>query len=280
LTSVEFWLDRLRQRLAPESDTAYLDAQVLLAHVLGRPRAWLLAHPEETLNLKQERSLEGALERLEGGEPLPYVLGHWEFYGLDFLVTPATLIPRPETEPLVEGALEWLRANPGRRRGVDVGAGSGCIAVALAVNALDLHVMACDLSLPALKVAWQNACRHGVGERVLCLQSDLLPATGERFDLICANLPYIPSERLPTLRVSEREPRLALDGGMMGLHHIRRLLEIAPHRLAPGGLLLLEIEASQGAQACDLARRSFPEARLSVLPDLGGNDRLVKVRLV
>lgn len=279
MTSVEFWLDHLRQRLVTGSDTAYLDAQVLLAHVLGRQRAWVLAHPERTLTRAQERSLEGALEHLEGGEPLPYVLGHWEFYGLDILVTPATLIPRPETELLVEEALEWLRTNPGRWRAVDVGTGSGCIAVALAVNASALHVLACDLSLPALKVARQNAFRHGVGERVLCLQSDLLPATGERFDLICANLPYIPSERLPALRVSDREPRLALDGGRMGLRYIRRLLEIAPHRLAPGGLMLLEIDASQGAQLCDLARRSFPDARLSVLPDLGGYDRLLKVHL-
>lgn len=276
-------LDQVRERLQGVSETAFLDAQVLLSHVLGRNRAWVMAHPEGKLTLEQRNQLKIALERLIVGEPLPYVLGCWEFYGLEFAVTPSVLIPRPETELLVEQALVWLEQHPGRRLAADVGAGSGCIAVTLARKIPDLEVLASDISLEALRVARQNVRRYGLDNRVHCIQVDLFPGIGgsstlpERFDLICANLPYVPSETLADLPVSRREPCLALDGGSDGLKVIRRFLAVAPGRMALPGLLLLEIEASQGAAVKALAGDEFPRADITVLRDLAGHDRLVRV---
>lgn len=288
--SVSTLLATIRARLGPESETASLEAQVLLAHVLGAPRAWVLAHPEARLSSEQTSLLEAYLQRLEGGEPLPYVLGHWEFFGLDFTVTPDVLIPRPETELLVEQALGWLRLHASRRLAADVGTGSGCIAVALAAHIPDLHILASDLSPAALQVASHNAARHAAGDRITFIQTDLLltnwptGSTANRthlanqFDLICANLPYIPTETLAALRVARWEPRIALDGGRDGLDLLRRLVAGAPDQLAPGGLLLLEIEARQGAAAAALARQAFPQAEVQVLPDLSGLDRVIRVQ--
>jgi release factor glutamine methyltransferase len=271
-------LDGIIDRLAGVSESAALDAQVLLAHVLGRSRSWVLAHPEVEWTLEQSSALEEGVARLQSGEPLPYVIGHWEFYGADFIVTPAVLIPRPETELLVETALAWLRAHPARRLAADVGTGSGCIAISLTRHMADLRVLASDISLPALSVAWQNALRSGVGGRVHCLQADLLPPAGRPFDLVCANLPYIPTASLADLRVAQWEPRLALDGGADGLIWIERLLAVLRRGLEPQGLALLEIEASQGAAAAGLAQRAFPRAKVDVLVDLAGHDRLVRIQ--
>lgn len=271
-------LSQIRSRLERQSETAALDAQVLLAHILDKPRAWVLAHPEAPLSPEQAEDLARALARLENGEPLPYILGHWEFFGLDFRVTPAALIPRPETELLVERALEWLRQHPERRLAADVGAGTGCIAVALAMHVPDLRLLVCDRSLEALRVAQENIRRHRVQERAFCLQADLLPALGRKIDLICANLPYIPSATLRTLSVARWEPTLALDGGPDGLSLIGRLLELAPLALAPGGLALLEIEATQGTAALQLARTAFPAAQVELFPDLAGRDRLISIQ--
>ncbi len=276
------WLERAAARLRRQSETAELDAQVLLAKILGRPRAWLLAHPEVALTQEQADLLEKALTRLRRGEPLPYVLGEWEFFGLSFLVTPEVLIPRPETELLVERALEWLRTHPGRRRLLDVGTGSGCIAVALAVNVPDLNVLATDISSSALEVARRNAARLGVEGRVEFVQWDLLPdqPSGgvEPFDVIAANLPYIPTRLLRKLAVYRREPVLALDGGQDGLDLVRRLLAAAPDWLSPGGLVLLEIEASEGPAAMALAFDLFVQAEIHLYQDLSGHDRLLEIR--
>lgn len=266
-----------REILEEVSETAALDAQTLLAHIVGRPRAWLLAHPGDDLTDEQARALQAALERLQAGEPLPYILGHWEFYGLDFAVSPAVLIPRPETELLIERALIWLRMHPGQRQAVDVGCGSGCIAISLAVHIPDLHLTAVDISMSALHLAQANARRHAAAERIAWMQSDLLGALTGQFNLICANLPYIPESILPSLAVARYEPRLALDGGEDGLALIRCLLDQAAARLAPDGLALLEIEASQGEAVCALAQAAFPAAHVTVLPDLAGHMRLVVV---
>jgi release factor glutamine methyltransferase len=252
---------------------------VLLSHVTGRPRAWLLAHPEAQLSEGEMAALQSGLARLERGEPLPYLLGHWEFYGLDFRVTPATLIPRPETELLVETALAWLRSRPGLHRAADVGTGTGCIAISLAVHCQNLQVTATDVSLAALSTARENAEEHGVSARTHFILSDLFPPTTDQFDLVCANLPYIPSGKLSLLDVYGKEPSLALDGGPDGLDLVRRLLQQAPGRLQPGGLILLEIEAGQGREAAALAQAAFPSAQIQVLPDLAGHDRLVSIQI-
>ncbi len=268
---------RARRRLAALSESPGLDAQVLMAHVLGRDRAWVLAHPEALLREDQAQALEAALARLTRGEPLPYVLGHWEFFGLDLEVTPAVLIPRPETELLVERALAWLDSHPARRLAADVGTGSGGIAIALAGRVPGLKVIATDYSGAALQVARRNAARHALAGRVAFLQADLLSAVKAPFDLICANLPYIPQAELERLAVYGREPTLALSGGVDGLEVIRRLLADAPRLLAPGGALLMEIEANQGEAARTLAKNSFLNAAVRVNRDLAGKNRLLEV---
>lgn len=251
---------------------------MILSHVLGQPRASLLARPETGLAAGQAQQLDELLARRAAGEPLPYLIGHWEFYGLDFLVTPDVLIPRPETELLVEQALAWLRLHPGRRRVADVGTGSGCIAAAVALNAPDVHVLAVDRSLRALHVARENLLRHAVLGRVALAQMDLLNAAAGPLDLICANLPYIPSPTLDGLDVARHEPRAALDGGADGLDLVRRLLATAPRLVSPGGLLLLEVEAGHGESAPALARELLPRADVALLADLAGLPRLLRIQ--
>ncbi|HWQ83748.1 MAG TPA: peptide chain release factor N(5)-glutamine methyltransferase [Anaerolineales bacterium] len=276
MTPLAVHLARLKDRLK-FTDTPGLDAQVLLAHILGVDRSRVLSHPEAELDHSQEQALEAAAARLESGEPLPYVLGEWEFYGMSFHLTPQVLIPRPETELLVELAVDWLAGHPDRRSTADIGTGSGCIAVALAVQVTDLKVMAAELSAPALQVAGENILHYRLQDRVGLVQSDLMDALEGPFDLICANLPYIPTETLHSLAVYQHEPTLALDGGKRGLDLIARLLKQAPRRLAPGGLVLLEIEAPQGVVVSDLARQAFPGGVIEVVPDLAGHDRVVSI---
>lgn len=270
-------------QLALTSDTPSLDASVLIAQIINRPRTWVVAHPELVLTAHQQKQLDDSLARLEDGEPFPYVLGHWEFFGLEFDISPDVLIPRPETELLVEKAIAWLQRSPVRRTIADVGTGSGAIAVSIAANIPDAHVLATDISLPALKVAHGNAVKHNVANRVDFLQCDLLPphidplSTERHFDLICANLPYIPTETLHTLSIFGREPTLALDGGLDGLDPFRRLLDIGPEWLAPNGMMLLEVEATRGIQALNLACDIFSEATIHLYQDLLGRNRLLEI---
>jgi len=261
-----------------KSDTARLDTQVLLARATRKSRSWVLAHPEVNLTQAQEKKLEAMVARVAAGEPLPYVLGEWEFNGLTFKLSPDVLIPRPETELLVETALRWLKLNPGRRWMVDVGTGCGCIAASLATKLTDLEVIATDISAAAIEVARKNARRLGVAERVNFSCCDLLPATHDQYDLIVANLPYIPTETLRGLPIYQREPSLALDGGANGLDLFRQLLSQAPDRLRRGGLMLLEIEATQGPAVLSLAYDAFAEAEIRLHKDLGGKDRLLEVQ--
>ncbi len=268
-----------------DSETADLDAQVLLAHILHKTRTWIIGHPEAQPTRSQHAAVEAAVSRLHAGEPLPYVLGHWDFYGLELEVSPDVLIPRPETELLVENAIRWLKASPERRTIADVGTGSGCIAVALAMHVPDARIIATDISYPALQIAVRNARKYRVSRRIDFVQCDLLPPhpgplpTDRLFDLICANLPYIPTKTLHGLEVYKREPTLALDGGQDGLDIVRRLLKIAPEWLAPNGMILLEIEASQGMSAVSLAYDAFDRATIHLHKDLAGHDRLVEIML-
>ena len=272
------WLADARARLASLSEQPALEAQLLLAHGIEKPRAWVMAHPEAELNPDQAGALCILLEQRLNGEPLPYLLGHWEFFGLSFKVTPDVLIPRPETELLVEKALSWLQAHPARRLVADVGTGSGCIAISLAHSTNDLHIVATDISRPALLVAQQNVLAHQVQQCIYLLQTSFLCGLlCEKFDLVCANLPYIPSATLAELEVSRHEPPQALDGGPDGTRWINALLEDASCWLAPGGLLLLEIEAGQGESAPRLARQAFPTADVQLFHDLSGNPRLLQV---
>jgi release factor glutamine methyltransferase len=256
-----------------------LATQLLLAYVLKQTRAWVIAHPEAALNLAQQTELDHLFAKYLQGTPLPYLLERWEFYGLAFEVSPDVLIPRPETELLVEHALHWLRKHPGRRNAADVGTGSGAIATSLTKTMPDLRVLAVDQSWRALKIAQRNAQRHGTAAQVQFLQGNLLYAAAGPFDLVCANLPYIPASVLADLAVGQHEPRMALDGGEDGLAYIRALLEDAPRWLDTGGLLLLEMQYDQGEAIYALAVQHFPQAHILVHNDLSGRQRLVEVQI-
>jgi release factor glutamine methyltransferase len=258
------------------------DLQVLLAHVTGKNRAWVLAHPEAALTPEQEQTFLALKARYEAGEPLPYLLGHWEFYGLDFNVSPDVLIPRPETELLIDLALARARMRSTTGAGlrfIDIGTGSGCIPVTLATLLPDAEISATDISPAALAVARLNAEKHGVAQRITFYEADLFPFNLQpsTFNLILSNPPYIPTETMLGLPIYGREPTLALDGGSDGMAVIRRLLGQSKRWLAAGGTLLLEIEYRQGAQAAALARENFPDADIHIHKDLAGLDRLLAI---
>jgi release factor glutamine methyltransferase len=277
-------LDSTVARLSTFSDSPQLDAQVLLAHVLDKPRTWVMAHSDAAPDPEGLAILEPLIRRLEQGEPLPYVLGHQEFFGLDFDITPDVLIPRPETELLVERAVAWLRAASERRTVADIGTGSGCIAVCLAVNVPGVRVLGTDISSSALKVALRNAHKLQVAGQIDLVQCDILPqhipglSTDHHFDLVCANLPYIPTGTLRGLPVYGWEPTLALDGGTDGLDPFRKLFDLVADWMAPAGRILLEIEATRGSAVLSLAYDAFVAASIHLHQDLAGRDRLLEIQ--
>jgi len=262
------------------SDSPTLDAQVLIAHVVEKNRTWVVTHPEVILDQEKKEELFNKSKRLISGEPLPYIIGHWEFYGLDFLVNNDVLIPRPETELLVEKAINWLESHTDCRTVVDVGAGSGCIAISLKKYFPYLDMIACDISLPALRLAKKNAEKHHLSDGIKYIQSDLLTAIKQEICLVCANLPYIPQERINFLSVSKYEPRLALDGGIGGLEQIEKLLQQCAHLVLPGGFILLEIESSQGESVIRLAKKNLPGSYVHVFYDYAGKARILQIEKI
>lgn len=260
-------------------ETPRLDADLLLAHVLGVNRAALFTWPERRLTPKELTLFRDLVARRAAREPLAYIVGHREFFGLDFSVNPHVLIPRPETELLVEHALRLARQFDTPPCIADVGAGSGAIVVALAVHLPQATLYALDDSSEALALTAENARRHGVAGRIHCLHSDLLASLPVPVDLITANLPYVATGEWEGLAPEIRhfEPRSALDGGPDGLDLIRRLLATAAPHLQPGGAILLEIGASQGVAVTALARQCFPQADVQLYQDYAGLDRLLLV---
>jgi release factor glutamine methyltransferase len=273
------WLKDASRRLESICDSPALEAQMTAAFVLGKPRSWILAHPETVITDGQLAQLDDILNKLADGYPFAYISGEREFYGRIFKVHPGLLVPRPETELLVETALDWLRAYPQKRSAVDVGCGTGCIAVTLAAEIPDLRIDAVDIDPLAVETTRHNTERLGTNGRVHAFSSDLLEGCTGSYDLICANLPYIPASTVDSLPAARHEPRLALDGGPDGLTLICRLLSQAVSRLHPGGRVLLEIEASQGQSAPELARQFYPAASISLKHDLAGQPRLVSIQL-
>ncbi len=273
-----------------KNDSTELDTQIILAHVLGHPRTWLLAHLDAPLTAPQIAATIQAFDEYQAGAPLPYIIGHWEFFGLEFDITKDVLIPRPETELLVEKAIAWLKASPNKRRVADIGTGSGVIAVSIALRVPDARILATDISPAALEVAKHNAEKFHVHHQIDFVECDLLPESKvegltfdlrlSTFDLICANLPYIPTATLQRLPIFGREPTLALDGGADGLDLYRSLFKLAPDWLAPHGMMLLEIESTLGVQALSLAFDTFSNAIIHLHQDLAGNDRLLEVMFI
>ncbi len=272
------WIKETRTWLGKISELPGIETYVLAGEVLHRPKSWMISHPEALLTTNEISQLDDLRSRVLKGEPLPYVIGHWEFFGLDFLVTPSVLIPRPETELLVEQALKGLDQRNDTAWIADVGTGSGCIAVSLAKHHKNARIIATDRSWQALKIAAANANRHGVDSNITLIQTDLLQPFRNCFDLVCANLPYIPTAQLGGLSVSQHEPLSALDGGTDGLFWIKNLLRLSQQVIRPRGRILLEIESDQGNSAMNWINELLPFTEAVLLKDLAGKDRLISIQ--
>lgn len=279
MLTIQAALQAAKHQFEASSDSASLDAQLLLAEVLTQDRAYLLAHPEQILTDDQQAQFAALANRRAAGEPIAYILGRRAFYDREIAVAPGVLIPRPETELLLEQALEWVKDLP-ENVVVDVGTGSGALAVTLAANAPNSKVYATDISPQALMIARYNAYLQQAP--VEFYEGHLLEPLAERSiraDVIMANLPYIASDEIPQLEVSRYEPHLALDGGADGLLLIRDLLTQVPAVAQPGALILLEIGADQDATALELVKQKLTPRSAEVLQDYAGLDRIVKVFL-
>ena len=282
-------------RLAAAGSTSpRLDAELLLGQALGSDRVGVLAHPDAPVGAGPMDLFEGFLQRRERGEPVAYIRGFREFHGLAFATDARALIPRPETELLVDAAIDeivrHLTRNPRpagtpKLRVADVGTGTGAIAVSVLVALRrrrmdgEVIVIAIDASEEALQLARENAVGHGVADRIVFVAADLLPHhVDPPYALVCANLPYVPTGELGALDPGLAfEPRAALDGGPDGLAVVRRLLDLLPAALAGDGVALLEIGADQGAAIAAAVAERLPGWRCAVSPDLAGRPRLARV---
>jgi len=272
-------LAQVRDVLATNSiEDASLEGEILLRQALGIDRVRLYANLNSELSAEQENDFWHLVQRRLSGEPTAYIAGHREFYGLDFFVDRRVLIPRPETELMVEEAIRLAQTH-NIATVADIGTGCGAIAISLAVNLPRIKIYASDVSAGALEVARLNCEKHGVAGRIQLLRGDILAPLAEPVDLILANLPYVTEQEVSTSALADFEPRLALDGGSDGLDGIRRLCEQAADRLNPQGGMLLEIGWGQGRVVTSLIRRHFPSALLEVIPDLQGMERVISLRL-
>jgi release factor glutamine methyltransferase len=237
----------LALKASPHPENARRDAELLLMHTLHCERVYLLAHPEETLSSPTLATYRQVVERRRSGEPIQYITEQQEFYGLPFLVRSGVLIPRPETEHLIEAVLA-VATDYGKPRILDVGSGSGAIAITLAHQLPEAIVTATDISPIALEISRENARRNGVESRIRWLQTDLMSGlSGEQFEIVASNPPYVPLSDRETLSVEvrEHEPELALFAGSEGLDIYRRLIPEAYKHLVPSGWLLLEFGFGQ-----------------------------------
>jgi release factor glutamine methyltransferase len=284
-------VERLRQA---GSESPRLDAELLLAHAIGTDRTVVIAHPEAIVSDGAAARYEEGLVRRAAGEPVAYIRGFKEFHGLAFATDPRALIPRPETERLVQLAeaevLHRLTVAPRPRgtppiRVADVGTGGGAVAVSLAVALrrrgafTEVEILGTDDSPEALDLARENAVGHAVADRVRFIEADVLPpVVTTPFDFIVANLPYIPTATIPTLPVAASfEPRMALDGGPDGLVLIGRLITRLPDALAVGGVALLEIGSDQAEAIVALIRRELSGWSSTIEHDLAGQPRVARI---
>ena len=276
----------LRQALAHARDIladsniedASLEGEILLRHVLGMNRSQLYSGLDLDLIPEKEKSLNELLERRRQGEPSAYITGHREFYGLDFRVDRNVLIPRPESELLVEKAINLARTQ-GILKIADIGTGCGAIAISLAVNLPQATIYATDISASVLEITRSNCQWHGVADRVVLLQGDLLEPLAEPVDMIVANLPYVREADLPRRGPLSYEPALALNGGKEGLEKIKSLCRQAGEKLYKCGCFLLEIGDGQVKPVLAVWRKAFPAAAIEVYKDLASIERVVSLRL-
>ena len=276
---IEWTTAHLRQH---GSDTPRLDTEILLAHARGCQRIELYTRFDEALSEKERRVMRELVQRRAQAEPVAYLVGHREFFSLGFKVTPDVLIPRPDTETLVVELLEVLR-DIDKPRVLDVGTGSGCIAVTTAVNCPEAQITAIDISPAALAVARENAAAHKVADRVRFLEGDLFAPLGasnatDRFNVITSNPPYVRADEMEGLQIDvlRHEPHLALVAGADGLEIIRRLVKDAPAHLAPGGHLLMEISPRQADAVKALLESTGAYGDITLIKDLTNRPRVVR----
>jgi len=266
-------------------EDSHTEARLLLGRVTNLSQVQIYTQLEQTLSTDEEDRLNELLVRRIKREPSAYILNHKEFYGIDFYVDSRVLIPRPETELLVDAALEYARnRSPYLKRPLlvaDIGTGCGAIAICLALNSPDSKIYAIDISPSALEVAALNCRRQRVTEQVNLLAGDLLQPLPEPVDLIVANLPYVKNSDIPDLNpeVAGFEPRAALDGGDRGLDCIERLLQQAETRIIAGGCLFIEIGQGQEEEIGQLIRQYFKDATSSLARDYNGTNRVIKIAL-
>ena len=265
-------------------DDASIEAELLLGHVLRMSKTQLYTEPERGLTSAETKHLWRLVQRRLDYEPAAYVLGHCEFYGLDFYIDCHTFIPRPETELLVEKAVEFAHriSHPGKRITIaDIGTGCGAIAISLALALPQAKIYATDISASALHVAGINCRRHAVNNQVKLLQGNLLEPLSRPVDMVVANLPYIKNCEFKDLspEIINFEPTIALAGGEDGLDKIRQMIEQMQGKLNYGACFLLEIGQGQGEIATSLVNSYFPHASIKLIPDPGGIERVIKVVL-
>ena len=259
------------------------ESEYLLRHTLGYTREGLLIALDSDISSSDHLRFASIIDRRAAGEPSAYITGHKEFYGLDFKVDSRALVPRPETELLVELSLEFAARCTTQGEALkiaDVGVGCGAIAIALAVNLSGARLVATDISLAALKLASENISRHRVEDRVTLLEGDLLQPVSGPIDILVSNPPYIPSAQLASLprEIRDHEPRVALDGGDDGMAAIERLICQAKDKLRPGGAMFVEIGWDLGKRALARSLELWPESEISISPDLTGLDRVLTLR--
>ena len=282
MVTITHLLRHATTRLAPVSSTARLDAELLLAHTLGWSRARLIAERTHQPTPGEQAAFAALVERRINLEPVAYIVGHKEFYGLDLEVNPATLIPRPETELLVELAIQMAHRIAGTDHPItiaDIGTGSGAIAIALAAHLPNAHLYATDLSPAALAVAARNLARYGLEQRIELLHGDLLSPLPGPVDMLVSNPPYTILDEVDA-NVRAHEPHLALDGGADGAMLYRRLIPCLRAYLRPGGAALFEIGAWQAAIITPLIQTHLPQATLAIYRDLADRDRVVVIERI
>ncbi len=275
--SISDWVQQIRQTHPGKSQEFTNSVWVLLSHVLEKPKSWLIAHDDTRISPKQSSILNNLIQHLLKSEPLAYLIGLWSFFGLDFFVDKSVLIPRPETELLVEEAIHWLKRYPDAHTIADIGTGSGCIAITLASAFPDRDFFATDIDFSALKIAKKNILFHS-NQNINLVECDLMKCLLKKFNLICANPPYIPTEELKSLPVNQHEPWLALDGGENGMVTVTRFLEESTHHLEKNGAVLMEIESTKEKQVMSISRNFFPSAEIQIQDDLAGKARLLIIQ--
>jgi release factor glutamine methyltransferase len=279
MTTVYDWLIKAKERL---SSSEYFEDDINLTLKFLLESRLHFSFPllsQNLLSKEDQTQLDSDLEELSNGKPLPHIIGEWSFYGEDFIITSDVLIPRPETELMIEEALNWLLHIPEDAQPVvyDIGTGSGIIAITIAKHLTSALIIASDISTSALSICEKNIAFHELSAKITTCLADGLPKIDDKIDLLCANLPYIPSKTVDALRVRLHEPRIALDGGEDGMHIIKKVIADSVNRMKQHSLLLFEIEAGQGQLAVSVATNYYPHSTITIMQDLSGKNRLLRI---